>query len=114
MSRKAPSPVPFEGGSECRPEMHDLDDRLPPSIIVDGAASYSGKPPLPKGVELRVQVLDASRPPAAQIVAEQVVRSGWPVPIPFALRLPKEAALIGSAAWCWRGKPSSTSRNGYL
>jgi hypothetical protein len=31
--------------------LHDLGDRLPPSIVVDGAATYSEKAPLPRGVE---------------------------------------------------------------
>jgi hypothetical protein len=32
MSRKAPSPVPFEGGSECRP-----DGRAAPALVVEAA-----------------------------------------------------------------------------
>jgi uncharacterized lipoprotein YbaY len=73
--------------------LHGLGDRLPPLLIVDGVASSPQKAPLPKGLELRVQLLDLSQPPTARIIAEQVVRSGWHVPIPFSLRLPPELSL---------------------
>jgi uncharacterized lipoprotein YbaY len=73
--------------------LHGLGDRLPPLLIVDGAASSPQKAPLPKGVELRVQLLDLSQPPTARIIAEQVVRSGWHVPIAFSLPLPPEISL---------------------
>jgi uncharacterized lipoprotein YbaY len=74
--------------------LRDLGDRLPPSIIVNGTAAYPDKAPLPRGVELQVQLLDASQQPA-RILAEQVVRSGWHVPIDFGLRLPTETSLSG-------------------
>lgn len=73
--------------------MHSLGDKLPPSIIVDGAASYLERTLLPRGVELQVQLLDTSKSPTGEVLAEQVIRSGWQVPIPFALRLPKEISL---------------------
>ena len=50
---------------------------------------------LPKGAELRVQLLDKSKSASADILAEQVVRTGRPSPIPFALHLPKESSLAG-------------------
>lgn len=70
--------------------LHDLGDRLPPSIVVEGAATFTTDTPLPRGVELQVQLVDAAQPPAVRIIAEQVVRSGWLVPMAFALRLPKD------------------------
>lgn len=71
-----------------------LGDALPPSIVVHGTATYAGKTALPRGVELRVQILDVAKSPA-EVLAEQVVRSGWQVPIPFALRLPRETSFEG-------------------
>jgi len=71
-----------------------LGDDLPPAIIVEGAATYVDKMPLPKGAELQVRLLDVSKS-SGDVLAEQVVRSGWQVPIAFALRLPKETALAG-------------------
>ena len=73
--------------------LHDLGDRLPPAILVEGAATYSDSAPLPKGIELQVQLVDPSQPLPSRILAEQVVRSGWLVPIPFSLRLSKETSL---------------------
>ena len=72
-----------------------LGDELPPAIVVEGSAAYPEKMPLPRGAELRVQLLDLSKSTAGEIMAEQVVRSGWQVPIPFALRLPKNTTLEG-------------------
>jgi uncharacterized lipoprotein YbaY len=77
------------------PLLRNLGDELPPSITIDGAASYLEKMPLPRGVELQVQLLDVSKSAAGEVLAEQVVRSGWQVPIPFALRLPRGTALEG-------------------
>lgn len=71
--------------------LRDLGDRLPPSIVVNGTATYADNTPLPKGVELQVQLLDASQHPA-RVLAEQVVRSGWRLPIVFALRVPTEVS----------------------
>ena len=76
------------------PLIRQLGDVLPPSIVVNGVAIYTEKTTLPRGVELRVQLLDVAKSPA-EILAEQVVRSGWQVPIPFALRLPKETSFEG-------------------
>lgn len=75
--------------------LRNLGDELPPSIVIDGAASYLEKIPLPHGVELQVQLLDMSKSAAGEVLAEQVVRSGWQVPIPFALRLPRGTVLEG-------------------
>ena len=75
------------------PLMRQLGDDLPPAITVEGAATYLEKMPLPRGVELQVQLLDVSKSPTGEVLAEQVVRSGWQVPIPFALRVPKETSL---------------------
>lgn len=72
--------------------LHDLGDKLPPAIVVEGSATLAEKAPLPRGLELQVQLIDPSQPPDSRIVAEQVVRSGWLVPIPFSLRLPRNAA----------------------
>jgi uncharacterized lipoprotein YbaY len=72
-----------------------LGDALPAATIIDGSAAYAEKTALPKGVELRVQLLDRSKSASGEIVAEQVVRSGRPSPIPFALRVPKGDSLEG-------------------
>lgn len=77
------------------PLMRRLGDVLPPSIVVGGVATYREKMNLPRGVELRVQLLDVAKSPTGEVLAEQVVRSGWQVPIPFALRLPKETSFEG-------------------
>lgn len=71
-----------------------LGDALPPAKVVEGTVTYLQRMALPQGAELRVQLLDSGKTPA-DIVAEQVVRSGWQVPIPFALRLPKDMNLEG-------------------
>lgn len=75
--------------------MRHLGDELPPAILVGGAASPPEKMALPHGIELRVQLLDVAKSPAGEILAEQVVRSGWQAPIPFTLHLPKGTALEG-------------------
>ena len=74
--------------------MRRLGDALPPAIVVNGAATYRERMALPRGAELRVQILDVAKDPA-EVLAEQVVRSGWQVPMPFALRLPKETTFEG-------------------
>ena len=74
--------------------LRNLGDELPPSIAIEGAASYLEKMSLPRGVELQVRLLDVSKSPA-EVLTEQVVRSGWQVPIPFTLRLPKDTVLDG-------------------
>lgn len=73
--------------------MPKLGDALPPATAVGGSATYREKMTLPKGAELRVQLLDISKSSTGEIIAEQVVRSGWQVPIPFALRLPRDWSL---------------------
>ena len=65
------------------------------TTLVVGSAAYAGEMVLPHGAELRVQLLDIAQSPAGDVLAEQVVRSGWEVPIPFALRLPKDTPLKG-------------------
>ena len=75
--------------------MPRLGDELPPSIVVSGSATVPGKGMLPRGIELRVQLLDVTTSPAGAVLAEQVVRSGWQAPIPFALRLPRTTPLEG-------------------
>lgn len=72
-----------------------LGDALPPATIIDGSAAYSERTTLPKGAELRIQLLDKSQSAPEEILAEQVVRSGRPSPIPFALRVPKDVSLDG-------------------
>ena len=72
-----------------------LRDELPPSYFANGSATYLEKMAAPRGLELRVQLLDVARPSNAEILAEQVVRTGWQVPIPFFLRLPKDTPLGG-------------------
>lgn len=71
-------------------------DPLPLARPLRGIAVPAGlKAPLPRGAELRVQLLDIAKDPAGEILAEQVVRSGWEVPIHFALRVPTEVPLDG-------------------
>jgi uncharacterized lipoprotein YbaY len=77
------------------PLQRNLGDRLPPAIEIEGAAAYLEKKPLPKGIELQVQLLDVAKSPRPEVLTEEVVRSGWQVPIPFALRLPKDLSLEG-------------------
>lgn len=72
-----------------------LGDTLPPAAVIEGAASYTEKGVLPKGAELRVQLLDKSKSASGDILAEQVVRTGRPSPIPFALRIPENVSLDG-------------------
>lgn len=76
------------------PLIRQLGDTLPPAIVVNGAVTYRERMVLPRGAELRVQILDVAKDPA-EVLAEQVVRSGWQVPMPFALRLPKETTFEG-------------------
>lgn len=77
------------------PLMRRLGDELPPAVTIDGTATYRERMVLPHGVELRVQLLDVAKDPTGEVLTEQVVRSGWKVPIPFALRLPRETSLEG-------------------
>jgi uncharacterized lipoprotein YbaY len=50
---------------------------------------------LSRGAELRVQLLDIGQSSAGTVLTEQVVRSGWRVPIPFALHLSRDTPLEG-------------------
>jgi uncharacterized lipoprotein YbaY len=82
--------------------MFNASDLLPghgdasaPTTLVAGAVAHPRRKVLPRGVELRVQLLDIGKSPPGDIVTEQVVRSGWEIPIPFALRLPKDTPLEG-------------------
>ena len=49
----------------------------------------------PKDLELRVQLLDVAKTSNPEILTEQVVRTGWQVPLPFFLRLPKDTPTEG-------------------
>jgi Type III secretion system lipoprotein chaperone (YscW) len=68
-------------------------DGLGPARLLMGSVTYAEKMALPHGAELRVQLRDGAGSSPGTILAEQVVRSGWAVPIPFALRLPQDAPL---------------------
>lgn len=68
--------------------MPKLGDTLPPATVISGAVTLAEKIALPRGVELQLQLFDIARSADGELLAEQVVRSGWQVPIPFALRLP--------------------------
>jgi hypothetical protein len=68
-------------------------DELMPARLIYGSATYLERMALPRGAELRVQLLDTSGLAGGEVVAEQVVRSGWAVPIPFVLRLAKDTPL---------------------
>jgi uncharacterized lipoprotein YbaY len=71
------------------------DASAPATTVVAGSAAYPREMALPRGAELRLQVLDIGKSPAGSILTEQVVRSGWKLPIPFALHLPKDTPLVG-------------------
>ncbi len=67
-------------------------ENIPASRLIEGVAMPVGvKSPLARGSELRVQLLDVKKDPKGELLAEQVVRSGWEVQIPFALRVPVDA-----------------------
>jgi uncharacterized lipoprotein YbaY len=66
-----------------------------PATLVGGTVGYREKMALPQGAELRVQLLDIAKAPQGEIVAEQVVRSGWEAPILFALRAPPDLTAEG-------------------
>ncbi|KAF0098311.1 MAG: hypothetical protein FD144_4476 [Rhodospirillaceae bacterium] len=68
--------------------MPKLGDTLPPATVISGTATLADKTVLPRGIELQLQLFDIARSTDGELLAEQVVRSGWQVPIPFALRLP--------------------------
>jgi hypothetical protein len=72
--------------------LRDLGDRLPPAIVINGSATYPLKEPLQRGIELQVQLLDTALDPPG-ILTEQVVRSGWHLPLGFSLRLPAGVSL---------------------
>jgi uncharacterized lipoprotein YbaY len=66
---------------------------LPPALGVRGTAFHQLRTALPRGAELRVQMLDVSRVASGEVLAEVVVRSAWLEPLPFVLRLPPETKL---------------------
>ena len=72
-----------------------LRDDLPPSSFVNGYGDLSREDGAPKDLELRVQLLDIATPSNPEILTEQVVRTGWQVPLPFFLRLPKDTPMQG-------------------
>lgn len=74
--------------------LRDLGDRLPPAIVINGSATYPLKEPLQRGIELQLQLLDTSQDPPA-VLTEQVIRSGWHLPMGFSLRLPAGMSLEG-------------------
>jgi len=78
--------------TRLRPEAGQL---LPPATVIAGSATYLEKMTLPRGSELRVQLLDVAKGAPGEIMAEQVVRSGWAVPIAFALRAPSDLKPAG-------------------
>jgi hypothetical protein len=67
-------------------------DQLSPSRHVAGAARLPERLPVERGTELRVQLLDLG---SGEVVGEQIVRSGWFEPIPFAIRVPLKIKLEG-------------------
>jgi len=73
--------------------MPKLGDTLPPARVIAGSVTLSDKGALPRGVELQMQLRDVARSADGELIAEQVVRSGWQVPIAFALRLPGNFSL---------------------
>jgi uncharacterized lipoprotein YbaY len=75
--------------------MPKLGDTLPPAEIISGTATLAEKTALSRGVELQIQLFDVARSAEGELLAEQVVRSGWQVPIPFALRLPASFSAEG-------------------
>jgi uncharacterized lipoprotein YbaY len=79
--------------SQRRPGQSDAS--APATTVVAGWATYAREMALPRGAELRVQLLDVGKSPAGSILTEQIVRSGWKMPIPFALHLPKDTPLKG-------------------
>jgi uncharacterized lipoprotein YbaY len=70
-----------------------MRDVLGPARLLTGSVTYAEKMALPHGAELRVQLRDNAGSSPDAILAEQVVRSGWAVPIPFALRLPQDTPM---------------------
>jgi uncharacterized lipoprotein YbaY len=72
--------------------LRDLGDRLPPAIVINGSAIHPQKEPLQRGIELQIQLVDTSQDPPG-VLTEQVVRSGWHLPLGFSLRLPAGLSL---------------------
>ncbi|MGQ3297552.1 YbaY family lipoprotein [Reyranella sp.] len=75
--------------------MPKLGDTLPPATVISGTATLAEKTAMPRGVELQIQLFDIARSAEGELLAEQVVRSGWQIPIPFALRLPGNFSAEG-------------------
>jgi uncharacterized lipoprotein YbaY len=101
MRRRNGTTVPFrflcvldETGQGAMFRIAAVEETPPSSRPIRGVAVPGGlKSPLARGAELRVQLFDVSDDPNGELLAEQVVRSGWEVPIPFALRAPAAEAL---------------------
>lgn len=68
---------------------------LAPAHPATGTAALDTGDPLPRGAELRIQLVDTTTAGAHVVLAEQLVRSGWETPIPFALRVPADTRLDG-------------------
>lgn len=74
-----------------------IDAAQPPSRSIRGMAVPVGlETALPRGTELQIQLLDMAKNPQGVLLGEQVVRSGWAVPIPFDLRIPADAIRADS------------------
>ena len=71
------------------------DASVSATTVIVGSAALPREIALPRGAELRVQLSDIGKSPTDNILTEQVVRSGWKVPIPFAVHLPKGTPLAG-------------------
>jgi uncharacterized lipoprotein YbaY len=73
-----------------------VNEALSSSGSISGVAAPAGLvAPLARGMELRIQLFDVTTDPKGALLTEQVVRSGWQVPIAFALRMPPDVALEG-------------------
>ncbi len=74
-----------------------VDPAQAASRSIRGTAMPAGlEAPLPRGAELQIKLLDMSAGPRGVLLGEQVVRSGWAVPIPFDLRIPADAIRADS------------------
>ncbi len=72
--------------------LRELGDRLPPAIVINGSATYPTTEPPQRGAELQIQLLDVAHDPP-EVLTEQVIRSGWHLPMAFSLRLPAGTSL---------------------
>jgi hypothetical protein len=78
---------------------------LPPSRLVVGSAALDTKDKLPRGAELRLQLLDTAKQGAAELLAEQVVRPSRCACRPR--RSWRAASSRSPRASPWRDKPCS-------